>query len=271
VNGTPKPGARLEASIARAREAGRAAIVPFVTGGFPTLPACEALLHALAAEGADAIELGVPFSDPLADGPTIQRTSQLSLEGGTRLGDVLRLAERVRRTSDVPLVLMTYVNPILRFGAKPFAEALSGIGVDGVLVTDLPRTELPEAWAEIDAAGLATIPLIAPTTPRSRIPLVVREGSGFVYCVSRTGVTGRGGAFAGNLGDQIDAIRLATPLPVLVGFGVRTAADIGRVFPAADGVVIGAALLEAVLEAGDPDGGVAAGVKFWKAIREGVR
>lgn len=258
----------LEGTLDDQRRMRRPALVPFVTGGFPTPATCLPLLCALADAGADAIELGIPFSDPLADGPTIQKTSQEALAAGVRVRDVLAIARAFRDVSDVPVVIMTYANPMLRAGVHEFAVALRDAGVAGILVTDLPPTELPQAWHAIRAAGLSTIPLIAPTTPEERVPSLVHAASGFVYCVSRTGVTGKGQSFSTRLPAQLAAIRAQTSLPILVGFGVRSRADVSSVFPASDGVVVGAALLEVVRSAPDVDAGIEAGARFLRSLRE---
>jgi tryptophan synthase alpha chain len=239
--------------LADAAGAKRLSLVPFTTAGFPDSRRSLDLLRALDEGGADALELGVPFSDPLADGPTIQRTSQIALDGGTTLRSVLELVRRFREGSATPIVLMSYANPIHAYGIARFATDAVEAGVEGVLVTDLPPDERPEDWQALTEAGLARIQLVAPTTAASRLDTVTAAATGFVYCVSRTGVTGKGRRFADNLADQMARVRATTSLPLLVGFGVREPQDVRALAPHADGVVVGAAVLEEVLDASDPD------------------
>jgi tryptophan synthase alpha chain len=246
---------RLERALRAPRDQNRLSLVPFLTAGYPDPTTSLELLRAIDDAGVEAIELGIPFSDPLADGPTIQRTTQIALERGMTVAGVLELVARFRTTSDTPLVVMTYTNPILRFGADRFAAAAVAAGIEGILMTDLPPDELPEVWSAFGDAGLGRVQLVAPTTDPERVARVARAASGFVYCVSRTGVTGRGRGFAANLAEQIRRVRAATDLPVLVGFGVRRPEDVTAAGRHADGVVVGAAVLERVLEADAiPDG-----------------
>lgn len=252
---TDAPLARLSGALAAAADAGRLALVPFATAGFPDLDRSLELLRALDEGGADALEVGVPFSDPLADGPTIQRTSQIALDAGTTLPKVLELVREFRSGSATPIVLMTYANPVHAYGIDRFAADAAVAGVEGVLVTDLPPDERPDDWRPLTGAGLARIQLVAPTTAETRVATVTAAATGFVYCVSRTGVTGKGKSFATNLAEQMARVRATTSLPLLVGFGVREPEDVRRVADHADGVVVGAAVLEEVLGADDPSEG----------------
>jgi tryptophan synthase alpha chain len=198
--------------------------------------------------GARAVEIGVPFSDPIADGPDIQRASEAALAQGIGVEQVLGLVASLRRGSELPVVLMTYANPILRGGLAAFAGRARAVGVDGVLVSDLPPDESPGDWAVLDEAGLDTIVLVAPTTDESRLPLLLERARGFVYCLARTGVTGAGGGSSGPLPERVAAIRRRTPLPVAVGFGISSADRARELAGIADAVVVGAAFMRAVTE-----------------------
>jgi tryptophan synthase alpha chain len=234
---------RLAAALRGLRDSGRAGLVPFLTAGYPDRATCARLLDDLAAAGAVAIELGVPFSDPLADGPALQVASQVALDQGVNLDDVYTLARGVReRHPALPLVAMTYVNPILARGVERFAREAADAGLDGVIVSDLPPEERPDVWATLKAAGLDTVPLVAPTTSDARLPGVVARASGFVYCLSRTGVTGDDRAFAGELDALVARVRALTDLPLGIGFGVSDAAKARFVAERAELVIVGAAI-----------------------------
>jgi len=218
-----------------------------VTAGYPDRATTALLLPALARAGAAAIELGVPFSDPLADGPALQVASQVALESGTHLGHVLELA---RGFSEVPLVVMTYANPVLAYGAARFARDAADAGIDGVIVSDLPPEERADVWDALAAAGLATVPLVAPTTAPGRLPRLLARASGFVYCVSRTGVTGDGRAFAAELDGLVAAVRKGCDLPVGIGFGVTDAEKARFVAARAEAVIVGAAIARVIARGG---------------------
>ncbi len=186
-----QPG-RLGRAFENARHERRGAFIPFLTSGFPDLVESDRLAAALCEEGADALELGVPFSDPIADGPVIQRTTEAALRAGTTLAHVLGQAKRLRARHETPLVLMTYLNPILRYGEERFADDAAAAGVDGLVLVDLPPEEEPLLWEGIRRRGIDTIPLVAPTTDPSRLPRVLEGARGFIYVVARLGVTGAG-------------------------------------------------------------------------------
>ncbi len=238
--------ARIAAAFGRAREEGRAALIPFLTGGDPDAATTRALVLEVARRGADLVELGIPFSDPLADGGTIQRASQRALAGGFSLRRALELAAEIRRAAPVPLVFMSYVNPILRFGAGAFAAAAEAAGVDGVIVPDLPPEEAEELAAPCDRHGLATIFLVAPTTAPARIPVICMRSRGYVYYVSLRGVTGARAALPPDLAAGIARVRAVTALPVAVGFGIATPAQVAAVAREADGVIVGSAIVQAI-------------------------
>lgn len=225
-----------------------AGLIPFITAGYPSLEASLAMLHGFEGLGVRAVEIGIPFSDPIADGPEIQRSSEWALRQGVSVDDVLSLVADYRREGSLPIVLMTYANPVHRSGIDEFAERAQASGVDGVLITDLPADESPETWRALDRAGLDTILLVAPTTSAARLPVVVARCRGFVYCVSRTGVTGRSGGEAGGLASRIAEIRAHTELPVAVGFGIASADDVRRLQGVADAVVVGAAFMRQIAE-----------------------
>ncbi|HPA94680.1 MAG: tryptophan synthase subunit alpha [Thermoanaerobaculia bacterium] len=234
----------ISETFARCRAEGRAAFVPFIVAGDPDLATTEELLSVLAEAGADLIEIGVPFSDPIADGPVIQAAGQRALAAGATLERILATIARVRGRLGVPLVLFSYANPILVHGAARFAEQAAASGVDGVLIVDLPPEEAAvEVSPALAEQGLDRILLLAPTSGPERIDLVAKAGSGFVYYVSRTGVTGEREALADELPRQLRAVRRRLRLPVVVGFGISTPAQVAAVAPLADGVVVGSALV----------------------------
>lgn len=247
-------GAIAEA-FARAQAERRAAFVPFLVAGHPDLETTEELLLALAAAGADVLELGVPFSDPIADGPVIQAASAQALAGGATLERILALVARTRHRLRVPIVLFSYFNPIHAHGLARFADQAAGSGADGVLCVDLPPEEACEGLVPALAdAGLDSIFLLAPTSTRERMRRVARAGSGFVYYVSRTGVTGERERLPRELPREVAAVKKAVALPVAVGFGISTPEQAGAVAAVADGVVVGSALVRLVTECSDEPG-----------------
>jgi tryptophan synthase alpha chain len=220
--------------------------VPFLTAGYPTLADTPGLLDALAGAGAAAIELGVPFSDPLADGPDLERAAQTALAGGVTMTAVLECAGTFRARHDLPIVIMTYANPVLAYGALRFARDAAAAGVSGVIVSDLPPEERPDVAHALDGAGLDVVPLVAPTSAPARIATLAKHARGFVYCVSRTGVTGEGGRFASELDALVAAVRAATDVPVGIGFGVSDVARARFVAERAEAVIVGAAFARAI-------------------------
>ena len=240
---------RLEARLRALRERDQVGLVPFVTAGHLGLEGTVPLLEALAEAGAAAIEVGIPFSDPLADGPAIQRTTEIALAHGAGVAHALESVSRFRERRDTPVIFMTYANPVLAYGAERFAEQARAAGVDGVIVSDLPPEERPDVWAALADRGLDAILLVAPTTDPERRRLLARRSRGFVYCLSRTGITGDRRAFAAELEDIVRAVRAETDVPVGVGFGVTDGERAARVARFADAVIVGAALCERI-EAG---------------------
>ena len=247
----------LETKLRGLRARGRAGLVPFLTAGYPSVELSAQLLTACARAGAAAVELGIPFSDPLADGPALQEAAQVALDAGTTTADVLALARAfTSEHPDVPLAIMTYANPVLAYGVERFARDAAAAGVSGMIVSDLPFEERADVWAAFDAAGLDTIPLVAPTTAAARVPALVARAHGFVYCLSRTGVTGDDRAFASELDDLVKTVRGLTDVPVAIGFGVDDAAKARFVAARADGVIVGAAIARRIGGAVTPEAAV---------------
>jgi len=227
---------------------GRIALIPYVTAGYPSRAATIATLRMLAADGADLVEVGVPFSDPLADGPTIQRASFEALRQGTTVAGVLELVQEADLS--IPVVLFSYLNPILRYGAERFLADARTAGASGVLVTDLPVGADPAVEDAIGSSGLDRIPLIAPTTTDERLAETVAGGSGFVYLISRLGVTGARTAIGAELEHLASRVRARTRLPLAVGFGIAGGAQAAAAARFADGVVVGSALVERMEQGG---------------------
>jgi len=257
-------GNRLTARLAALRAGRRKALALFITAGFPEGDSAPVLAAALAESGADIIELGMPFSDPLADGPVIQESSSRALGNGTTIETIFRDVRCIRSSSDVPLVLMGYVNPILSYGAGKFFAACGASGVDGVILPEITLEEQGRFREAIVAAGLCSILLVAPTTPPGRVRAIDAASSGFLYCVSTTGVTGEGGRSAGE--EFLARVRGAARNPVLVGFGISTPGQAARAAAATDGVIIGSALLKRIIQ-GESD----AGIRSWvRSLRTAI-
>ena len=247
------------------RSEGRAALVPYVTAGYPALGSTVPLLEALASSGGDVLELGIPFSDPLADGPTIQRSSFASLENGTTVHSVLADLRTFRSRDATPVVLFTYLNPVLRYGVDAFLCDAAEAGANGLLLTDLPTGADPELEEKVSESPLDLIRLVAPTTAPNRVPEVAAGGSGFLYYISRTGVTGARSELRDAIGDEVRRVRAAVSLPVAVGFGISTPEQAGGVASVADGVIVGSALIQAL-----SDGGIDAAASFLASLRSGM-
>src|SRR6478609_9356284 len=238
---------RLSAAFDRARAEHRAALVTFVTAGDPTPAATASILDALVEGGADVIELGMPFTDPMADGPAIQAANLRSLGKGTTTREVLLIADEFReRHPDIPLVLMGYANPMVRRGADWFAGECKGCGIDGVICVDIPPEEDQELGPALRAAGVDLIRLATPTTDAARLPAVLDGSSGFLYYVSVAGITGLQQAAQASIEQAVARLKAATTLPVAVGFGIRSPEQAAAVARVADGVVVGSAIVDAV-------------------------
>jgi tryptophan synthase alpha chain len=235
---------RISDKFSELRQRGEKALVTFVTAGDPDLASTEQVVLELERSGADLIELGVPFSDPMADGPTIQLSSERALAAGTTPPAILELVARLRTRTQVPIVLMGYFNPIFAYGAERFATDAVAAGVDGLLVVDLPPEEAAELKEATDKAGLDLIFLLTPTSDHSRVEAVSRLGSGFIYYVSVTGVTGARSSVADSLAARVTQVRSELTVPLVVGFGISDPAQAGQVAQVADGVVVGSALVK---------------------------
>jgi tryptophan synthase alpha chain len=255
---------RIAEAFAAARASGRrAALMPYLMGGYPTLADSAAVLAGYVEAGADLIELGIPFSDPLADGPVIHAAGVAALREGVRVEDALGLA----RSAGVPVVVMCYANPILARGLERFVDLLVRVGASGLIVPDLPLEEAPAALEACDGAGIALVPLVAPTTPDARLRSIGTRARGFLYTVAVTGTTGERAALDGGLAAVIGRARAATPVPVAVGFGIGTPEQAAAAAAdGADGVIVGSRLVRA---AGEDVGGVRDLVaSFAAALRE---
>jgi tryptophan synthase alpha chain len=234
---------RITARFAQLKREGRKAFIPYITAGDPNLAATESLILALADAGADVIELGVPFSDPMADGPVIQRASERALRRSIGVADILPVVERVRRRSEVPLLLFTYFNPLMQFAREDAGPKLKAAGLDGVLITDLIPEEAADFVEDMRRAGLDTVFLAAPTSTDARLQRIADHSSGFVYVVARTGVTGMRETVQTEVESLVARVRRCTDLPVAVGFGISTPEHVREVWRYADGAVVGTRLV----------------------------
>lgn len=258
---TTGAAAQLTQHMHALQASGRKALVVYITAGHPDRARSAELLRGLEAAGADCIELGVPFSDPLADGPVIQRSSQIALEQGMNFAGALDMVREARLT--VPVVLFSYLNPVLNAGPGALQRAADA-GVSGILITDLPVGADPEREAWLGASPLAYVRLVAPTTPAARMAEIGRNGSGFVYLISRLGVTGAKESLSGDLPETIARLRSVTTLPICVGFGISTADQAAIVGEMADGVVVGSAVVKLA------ESSVDAALALVRALRAGL-
>jgi tryptophan synthase alpha chain len=247
------------------RGLGRRALIPYVTAGYPAPSQSVQILHALADVGADMVELGIPFSDPVADGPTIQRSSQRALEQGVTPGVTLRILERFRRGNATPVVLFSYLNPLIGYGVEQFLTDAVAAGADGVLLTDLPVGGDPSLEQLFEQSALSFIRLVAPTTSPQRVREIAARAQGFLYYVGRLGVTGARAAIRPETLQEVAALRQSVALPVAVGFGVSTPQHACELATVADGIVVGSALIDAL-----DRGGVAALTELLGTLREAI-
>jgi tryptophan synthase alpha chain len=245
---------RLEGAFATLRDQRRGGLIAYLTAGDPDSATSEALLTAVARGGADVLEVGVPFSDPLADGPVIQRASERALRHGMTLRGSLDIVRRVRRTIETPIVLFTYANPVLRMDPSAFARAAADAGVDGVLVLDYPVEEAEPLRAILIDAGLDPIFLVSPTTADDRIRRSAMLGRGFIYVISRLGVTGMRESLNGDIAALLARVRAVTPLPIALGFGISRPEHVAQACRWADAAVVGSALVDRIAgTSGSPD------------------
>ena len=267
----PDNTTRISKRFAELRAVGELGIVAYITAGDPTLDATHKLVLTLAEAGADVIELGVPFSDPLADGPTIQRASERALKSGTTLAGVLELVRRIRQSSQVPLVLFSYFNPILQMGLEKFSSTASRAGADGVLATDLPPEESDDCRRVLHGHHLDTIFLAAPTSSDERLKIISAASSGFLYLISRTGVTGAKDSLPDDLPALLRRARQFTQLPIAVGFGISLPGHVSVLGGLADAAVVGSALVSEIEKASSPDSAAAALRERVQKLKEAAR
>jgi tryptophan synthase alpha chain len=261
---------RIQGRFAALASAKRKALIPYITAGDPHPSLTVPLMRGLVEAGADILELGVPFSDPMADGPVIQRSGERALKHGVGLKDVLGMVKEFRRSdADTPIVLMGYANPVEAMGAEKFAAAAKDAGIDGVIVVDYPPEECLEFSALMKKSDIDPIFLLAPTSTKKRIDEVARSGSGYLYYVSLRGVTGAANIDLTDVAAHIPQIRKATKLPIGVGFGIRDAESARRVAQSADAVVIGSRIIQEI-EAGSADSAVSRVKAFLKPIRQAL-
>lgn len=261
---------RINKTFTILRQKNETALIPFLTAGDPDLAISARLIRTLADNGADLIELGVPFSDPMADGPIIQAASERALAAGATLEKVLQLVREVRQDCQVPLVLMGYYNPIFRYGAERFAKAAAAAGVDGLLLVDLPPEQADEIGPAMQAAGLDMITLLAPTTPPQRMQRLAAAAQGYLYYVSMTGVTGTAAISPADIRVAVEELKEMTEVPVGVGFGITTVEDAKAVGEFADGVVVGSALVRIIAEYGQSDELLPRVGQFIASLKQGL-
>jgi tryptophan synthase alpha chain len=261
---------RIEERFTALKKERRKAFVAYLTAGDPDLDSTGKMIPALEAAGVDIVEIGVPFSDPTADGPVIQAASQRALKRGATLKKILAMIAGLRRTSGIPIVLFGYYNPILSYGPERFAADAAASGVDGLLVVDLPPEEADELRRFTDPAGLAFITLIAPTTDPRRARKILRRATGFVYYISVTGVTGTAVPMPDDVRRDVKRLKGMTALPVAVGFGISTPAQAAAIAPLADGVVVGSALVRLIGDKGGNTDLIPAAASFAAEIRRAI-
>ncbi|MET0815307.1 MAG: tryptophan synthase subunit alpha [Pseudoxanthomonas sp.] len=262
---------RLSKKFSSLEAAGRKALIPFITAGDPSLEATVPVMHALVAAGADVIELGVPFSDPMADGPVIQRSSEQALRRGAGLRYVLQaVAEFRQRDGETPVVLMGYLNPIEIHGDRRFADEAVRAGVDGVLLVDLPPEEAAETRDIFSGHGLDLIALASPTTSAERMGLLCAAAQGYLYYVSFSGVTGAGHLDTTAASGRLHTLRAQSPVPVVAGFGIKDAASAAAMAVEADGVVVGSALVACLADAASPDEAASRAAAFLLPLRQAL-
>jgi tryptophan synthase alpha chain len=262
---------RIERRFAALRESGELGLVAYVTAGDPTLEATRKIVLALVEAGTDVIELGVPFSDPVADGPTIQRASERALAGGTTLAGVIGLVGKLRAETEIPIVLFSYFNPILQMGIEEFARSAAAAGTDGVLATDLTPEESEDYRRILRGHGLDTIFLAAPTSSEERLRKIAAVSSGFLYLISRAGVTGEREALPEGLPQLVRRVRDITPLPVAVGFGISLPGHVSVLGGVADAAVVGSALVAEIERAATVEAAAAAVAERARLLKAAAR
>ncbi len=262
---------RIQKRFEDLKARGETAFIPYITGGDPSLEQTERIIAALEEAGSDIIEFGVPFSDPVGDGPVIQEAAQRALAKGTSLRKILALVKKIRETSEVPILLFSYFNPILVYGIDDFARDAGDAGVDGVLCVDLPPEEAGDYKDRLAEHDICTVFLTAPTTTNERLEIVAKQCTGFVYYVSRLGVTGAQASLADDLREAVARIEKHTDKPVAVGFGISTPEQAHEVAGMAEGVVVGSAIVRLIAELGDTPETPAKVLEFAKALVDATK
>jgi tryptophan synthase alpha chain len=261
----------LAGALAQAKRDNRAALIAGMPAGFPTVDGGIAAITTVLDSGADVIEVGLPHSDPVLDGPVIQTADDIALRGGVRIGDVIRTVREAHRATGKPVVVMSYWNPIARYGVKRFADELAEAGGAGCILPDLPVQESAQWRQHAAGAGLATIFVVAPSSTEERLREITAAGSGFVYAASTMGVTGTRASVSAAAGSLAGRVRATTELPVCVGIGISNAAQAAQVAGFADGVIVESVLVKAILDAADEAAGLAAIAKLTAELADGVR
>ncbi|MFT4822589.1 MAG: tryptophan synthase alpha chain [Halioglobus sp.] len=266
---------RIEARFKALAKQGKKALIPYIVTGDPSAEITVPLMHALVEAGADILELGVPFSDPMAEGPVIQRAHERALANGISLRKALAAVEEFRQSDqETPVLLMGYANPVLHMGYAAFADAAAAVQLDGLLTVDIPPEEVADVNLELNRVGIDNIFLVAPTTPDARVGVITQQASGFIYCVAVKGVTGSGNLDAGQVAKKVKIIREHTSLPIAVGFGIKDAKSAASISVCADGVVVGSALVQRVADVidagGSQEAAIAAAVTLIADIRRGI-
>lgn len=269
-NMSQRPKTRIDLAFERLRGKKEKALITFITAGDPDIRATKDIILALESAGADIIELGIPFSDPMADGPTIQAASERALKAGTHLPDVIALVREVRLKSQIPIVLFGYYNPIFSYGLQKFARDIKEAGADGVLIVDLPAEESDELKQELDKVGVDFIFLLTPTSDAGRMRLTAQKASGFIYYISVTGVTGARASLASSIPDYVKKVRRFTDLPVGVGFGISTPEQAKEVSRHADGVIVGSAIVNLIARHGNSEDLTAEVGQFVSGLKKAI-
>ena len=262
---------RIEKCFERCAAEKRKALVMYVTAGCPDLPTTETLINGIITAGADIIELGVPFSDPMADGPTIQLSSQKALDAGTELKDILAMGGRIRTQSEAPMILFSYYNVIMAYGAEKLAAECAELGIDGWLIVDVPLEERDELLPVMQQYDLSLIPLVAPTTPPERAEKIVKDAQGFIYYITVKGVTGARTSFNEDPAAKLAALRKMSPVPVVGGFGISTPEMAAKTAKNADGIVVGSALVKITLQDKAPEIIIKESIEFVSSLAAALK
>jgi len=257
---------RIDTAFERCRKENRKALVAYVTAGNPNLPVSEKLIHAVLDSGADILELGVPFSDPMADGPVIQKAGLRALQAGTTLPDIIAMAGRIRQYTDKPMVLFSYFNVMFNYGLEKLAADCVANGIDAWLTVDVPMEERDEVQPIADKYGIALIPLVSPATPHDRMKEIVKDARGFVYYITVKGVTGARAELPADLSEHLGALRKVSPVPVVAGFGIASPEMAAMTGQYADGVVVGSAIVRIMDQYQDYDEAIKATAEFVRGL-----